>query len=279
MVTKTQWLFLKLMFRLEEEGMSNILQLYLQKTENLLYSRCSLSKVEPVTRLYVAICKIEGDVNRVRKFCCEAFYHTEDLAVTLFYAVLTSWVEIFPMQDDMKCYPIAEVIVQLVHLKTIKKPQYKLHALKLLLNQYYGYPKERADRDEFLKDLVQKYLSNPTKLANFAIRLYCKYTEADWLKEKINDVLKPMVYQVPVGENHFKANVIYLSANVCQHLHLGSRDKYMSELRTWFCSLSAGNPPKAIKQSVQYALNMLQKKQAKSEIRAKRRNDASLRDR
>nr|CAH7729941.1 unnamed protein product [Callosobruchus chinensis] len=37
LITKTQWLFLKLMFRLKEEKMSGILQLYLQKAENLLY--------------------------------------------------------------------------------------------------------------------------------------------------------------------------------------------------------------------------------------------------
>nr|CAH7729940.1 unnamed protein product [Callosobruchus chinensis] len=166
LITKTQWLFLKLMFRLKEEKMSGILQLYLQKAENLLYSRCSQSKVEPVTRLYVAICKLKGDVNRVRKFCCEAFYYTEDLAVILMFTVLTSWVEIFPMQDDMKCYPIADVMVQLIYLKTNQKPQYKLHALKFLLNQYYGYPKERVNCDEFLKDLTQKYMS---ELMNFVI--------------------------------------------------------------------------------------------------------------
>nr|CAI5832156.1 unnamed protein product [Callosobruchus analis] len=309
-VTKTQWLFLKLMFRLEEEKMSGILQLYLQKAENLLYSfqpmqkivrrlqktftRCGSflytlrllklqvpftiiikrnngivslgltdNKVEPVTRLYVAICKLKGDVNRVRRFCCEAFYYTEDLAVPLMFTVLTSWVEIFPMQDDMKCYPIADVMVQLIHLKTIKKPQYKLHALKWLLNQYYGYAKDRVNCDEFLKDLTQKYLSE----------------EANWLKEKINDILKPMVYQVPVGDNKFKATVITLLANVCQHLHLGSRDKFMVELKEWFSSLSGGNSPKVIKQSVQYALNMLQKKQTKCEIRAKRRTDPILRER
>nr|CAH7729939.1 unnamed protein product [Callosobruchus chinensis] len=279
LITKTQWLFLKLMFRLKEEKMSGILQLYLQKAENLLYSRCSQSKVEPVTRLYVAICKLKGDVNRVRKFCCEAFYYTEDLAVILMFTVLTSWVEIFPMQDDMKCYPIADVMVQLIYLKTNQKPQYKLHALKFLLNQYYGYPKERVNCDEFLKDLTQKYMSNPTNLSNFAIRLYCKYREANWLKEKINNILKPMVHQVPVGDNKFKATVITLLANICQHLHLGSRDKYMMELEEWFSSLSGANSPKVIKQSVQYALNMLQKKQAKYEIKAKRRTDLILRER
>nr|CAH7750820.1 unnamed protein product [Callosobruchus chinensis] len=173
LLTKLQWLFLKLIIQLEEANMRNIFELYLQTAEPLLYRKCNLTTVVPLTRFYVAICKLHGNVNQVRKLCCEAFYYMADLAVILLHTVLISWIEIFPMQDNVKCFPIAEVMAQLIHLKNINKGDYKLQSLKALLNQYYGYPDERLDCDVFFKALVRKYLCNPVRILNFAIRLYC----------------------------------------------------------------------------------------------------------
>nr|CAH7737206.1 unnamed protein product [Callosobruchus chinensis] len=257
LLTKLQWLFLKLIIQLEEANMRNIFELYLQTAEPLLYRKCNLTTVVPLTRFYVAICKLHGNVNQVRKLCCEAFYYMADLAVILLHTVLISWIEIFPMQDNVKCFPIAEVMAQLIHLKNINKGDYKLQSLKALLNQYYGYPDERLDCDVFFKALVRKYLCNPVRILNFAIRLYCKYKNNCWLKQIINHVFKPLVYKIPVENEEFKATVIVLLANICEQLKIISTDKYIVELRAWFSSLSEGETPQLIQHSVEYALSKL----------------------
>nr|CAI5851546.1 unnamed protein product [Callosobruchus analis] len=144
LLTKLQWLFLKLMIQLEQAHMRNIFELYLQTAE---------------------------------------------------------------------CFPIAEVMVQLIHLKNIKNRNYKLWRLKGLLN--------------------------------------------DWLQKTINEIFKPLVYKIPVENVEFKATVIVLLANICEHLKISSTDKYMVELNAWFSSLSEGDTPQGIQHSVEYALNKL----------------------
>ncbi|CAH1993599.1 unnamed protein product [Acanthoscelides obtectus] len=240
MLTKMEWTFLKLMLKLEQGKMKNIFEVYFKIVENQLYRKCAHIIVATITRLYVAICKLYGHVYRVRKLICETFYYSEDLAVILLFTVLSSWIEIFPMKDDVKCLPVAPVMVQLIHLKEIKNPHYKLEPLKVLLNQHYGYPRERLNCDEFFDGLVQDYLRNPTRMANFAIRLFCKYKNVDWLKKKINEIFKPLVYRIPVENENFKATVIVLLANICQHFRISGTDKYMVELKAWFSSLSEG---------------------------------------
>ncbi|VEN51564.1 unnamed protein product [Callosobruchus maculatus] len=257
LVTKLQWLFLKLMTQLEQANMRNIFELYLQTAERLFYRYCSRARVVPLTRLYVAICKLHGNVNRVRKLCCEAFYYMENLAVILLHTVLLSWIEIFPMHDNMKCFPIAEVMVQLIHFKKIKNRQHKLYPLKALLNQYYGYPEGPLNCDEFFGALVRKYLCNPVRMLNFAIRLYCKYKDTIWLKKTINQIFKPLVYKIPEDNKEFKATVIVLLANISEYLKISSSDKYRVELEAWFSSLSEGDTPQMIQHSVEYALNKL----------------------
>lgn len=57
-------------------------------------------------------------------------------------------------------YPLAKVLVQIVHLKECNKPGYNLMPLRKLLNNYYGYPMERWHSDDIFQDLYDNFLSN-----------------------------------------------------------------------------------------------------------------------
>lgn len=100
-MTKTQRLFLRLLLQLETEKVDNVVETFLSKTEVLLFKTgTNVKSVVPLTRLYLAVCRLQGDINRIRNFCCQAFFYMSDLAVPVFFTVLTSWIDVLPIEAD-----------------------------------------------------------------------------------------------------------------------------------------------------------------------------------
>ncbi|KAJ8949959.1 hypothetical protein NQ318_002366 [Aromia moschata] len=81
-----------------------IIEFKRQSPENI----ADIRTMAPVVRLYLAICRLRVNANKMRMFCCNAFLFMGDLAVPLLFIVLTSWTEIFPMESNLKCYPLAK---------------------------------------------------------------------------------------------------------------------------------------------------------------------------
>lgn len=103
LMTKTQRILLALMVRLERENVENVMDTFLSKAEAFLFKMgCEIRILIPITRLYMAVCKLRRDIDKMRGFCCDAFLFMGDLAVPLFFTVLTSWIEVLPMEPDLK---------------------------------------------------------------------------------------------------------------------------------------------------------------------------------
>ncbi|KAJ8971323.1 hypothetical protein NQ317_012290 [Molorchus minor] len=103
LMTNTQRILLSLMVRLENENIEKLMDTFLTKAEIFLFIiGCGIQAMTPVARLYMAVCRLQANVSRMRMFCCYSFLYMRDLAVPLLFTVLTSWIEIFPMESNLK---------------------------------------------------------------------------------------------------------------------------------------------------------------------------------
>ncbi|XP_074036627.1 uncharacterized protein isoform X1 [Leptinotarsa decemlineata] len=266
LMTKTQRMFLALMLKLEQENVENLTNRFLFKTKfHVFKTGCGLKATIPLTRLFLGVCRIRGDIQAMRMFCCEAFFYIGDKAVPLLFAVLTSWSEVIPMEADANYYPMAKVLVQLVHLKTCNKPGYNLLPLRCLLHQFYGYPKERSNCDTFFEEVCQEYLRNPSPASDFAIRLYCRNKDTKWVYKKINEFFKPLIYKIPTENVNFKATAILLLGKICRQFRPKEEhdEACLAEMNRFFAGLMEDDLPELVKQSVHLSLNRLPQKRIK----------------
>ncbi|CAH1100252.1 unnamed protein product [Psylliodes chrysocephalus] len=264
LMTRTQRIFLGLLVRLEKEkGFENILETFFFRTQEYMFKRgCSLQAAIPLTRLFLSLCRLHANINRMRTFCCEAFFHAGDLAIPIFFTVLTSWIDVMPLEVDIKTYPLAKVLFQLVHLKTCKKPGYNLFPLKCLLSQYHGYQTERWDCDAIFDELSQEYLSNPCLASDYAIRLFCKNKDTKFVYKKLNEFFKPLIYKIPSENVNFKSATIILMGKICRQFKVKNEHdrKCLMELKRWFEGLLEDNPADLIKQSINITIEHLPSK-------------------
>ncbi|CAG9824910.1 unnamed protein product [Phaedon cochleariae] len=266
LMTRTQRIYLSLLVSLEKEITDGILEKFLSRTQ--LYIQrigCGIQAAIPLTRLFLAVCRLKADINRMRTFCCEAFFYNGNLAVPILFTVLTSWVEVIPMAVDVENYPMAKVLVQLVHLKTFFMPGYNLIPLRCLLHQYHGYPKERRNCDELFEEIFQHYLRNPNPTSDFAIRLYCRNKDNKWVYKKINEFFKPLIYKIPMENVNFKSTAILLMGKICRQFRAKEDHDAacLIELNRFFSGLIEEGMPDLVRQSVQLSIDRLPKKKEK----------------
>ncbi|XP_018577558.1 uncharacterized protein LOC108915892 isoform X2 [Anoplophora glabripennis] len=267
LMTRTQRILLGLMVRLEQENMEKVMDTFVSKTEAFLFKvGCGIRTLIPVVRLYMAVCKLRRDIDKMRNFCCDAFLFMGDLAVPLLFTVLTSWTEVLPMESDINKYPLAKILIQVVHLKSCNKPGYNLLPLKFLFSQFYGYPKERWNCDDMFEELFQQYLRNPNKSSDLAIRLLCKNKDTKWVYKKVNEFFKPLIYKIPSENVNFKATSIILIGNICRHFKPENEfdESSLNDLRRWLTGLTEGeNVHDLIIRSVDLSLSKLTRKKTK----------------
>lgn len=95
-MTQTQRILQGFMNKLEKSGV-NILETYLKLTEHYLLYEATVEQIDPLTRLYVAICKQLKQIKRIRLFCCDAVY-LMDRFVQFLYTTISNWFEVIPME-------------------------------------------------------------------------------------------------------------------------------------------------------------------------------------
>ncbi|XP_044764968.1 uncharacterized protein LOC123321435 [Coccinella septempunctata] len=255
LMTHTQRVMFGLMLRLEKMNVSGLINTYLETSELYLINTKVLAQIEPLTRLNVAICKSHGYIERMRKFCLEAFYFMGDLAIPFFFTVLTSWIEVLPPAAESEGFPLVKVLVQLVHLKTCNRPGYNLLPLRDLLHKFYEYPNEPWNSETFFKELFNNYLKNPVAPADFPILLYFKNNDCKWVFQKINSLIKPILSNVNVN---FKATLIVLIGNIMSQFPKRSNLEYIESAREWLESIDQEQDvPEVVKKSISYALMKL----------------------
>ncbi|XP_044270713.1 early endosome antigen 1-like [Tribolium madens] len=258
LMTDVQRTMLGFMSKLEKTGVVGVFDSFLTLAEQRLLTCDNLQEFGPITRLYLAICKLHKNLYRMRRLCCDVFYFCGDFAVPFLFSVLTSWTEVLPHETISKDMPIARVLVQIIYTKNCNKPGYNLMPLRDLLIKFYGYPTEKWDVNEFFKDLFYAYLRNPVRSSDFALLLYCKNQPEKWVYEKIEQHMKPVVAQIP--KENFKAAVIILIGNLYNRFSSKSEVNYLPKIREWFRSLLTETTPDVVRRSVYLCLNRLKKK-------------------
>lgn len=96
LLTDVQRTMLGFMVKLEALAANGILDKFLFLAEQKLLTCDSVQVMIPITRLFLAICRMQKNLFRLRKLCCDIFYFCGDLALPFFFTVLTSWTEVLP---------------------------------------------------------------------------------------------------------------------------------------------------------------------------------------
>lgn len=100
LLTEKEKMFLTLLLRLEKEKYPEMANVYLYRLEQyILYRGCNFNLAIPPVRIHLAICRLRGNITRVRKFISDAFYHINDNAIPLCFTILKNWVDVMPMWD------------------------------------------------------------------------------------------------------------------------------------------------------------------------------------
>ncbi|XP_063919834.1 putative autophagy-related protein 11 [Zophobas morio] len=258
LMTEVQRTMLGFMSKLEKTSVIGVFDSYLTLSEQRLLTCNKLEEFGPVTRLYLAICKLHKNITRMRKLCCDVFYFCGDLAIPFLFIVLTSWPEVIPYAADAKDFPLARVLVQIVYTTDCKKPGYNHMPLRDMLIKFYGYPKDRWEYDDFFKELFNGYLKNPSRSSDFALLLYCKSRPEKWVYEKVDEHLKPLV-SMEIQDN-FKATLIILIGNLYNRFSSKSEVNYLPQIREWLSSLVKEDTPDVVRKCVYVSLSRLKKK-------------------
>lgn len=88
--------------KLDNTTHKGILNKFLDVADVQLFKKPHDAKtIEPVTRVYTAICRMQLNINRMRRFICESFYFTEENANSILFIVLTMWGNVMPMAADL----------------------------------------------------------------------------------------------------------------------------------------------------------------------------------
>lgn len=101
-MTDVQRTMLGFMSKLEKTSVVGVFNSYLTLAERRLLTSQNLQEFGPITRLYLAICKLQKNLSRMRRLCCDVFYFCGDFAVPFLFTVLTSWTEVLPHEANSK---------------------------------------------------------------------------------------------------------------------------------------------------------------------------------
>lgn len=102
------------MLKLETTN-STLIPTFLVEAEKQILQERELKRILPLTRLYLATCKVKKDVNRMRKTCLDALYFMGDLVIPFLYVVLTSWAEVLPLRSECHSKKIKQAFVLMFH--------------------------------------------------------------------------------------------------------------------------------------------------------------------
>ncbi|CAH0548142.1 unnamed protein product [Brassicogethes aeneus] len=252
-LTETQMVLFGFMVRLDKTLCESVQEHFLKKTEIVMFSKVAdVQQANPLSRMYIAICKARKDMDRIRKFCCECFYFMEDLAVPVFFNVLTSWTQVLPKHEASNDCPMAKVLVQLVQLKVCNTPGFNLCPLRDLLHYFYGYPKERQDCNAVFKDIFNSYIGNPSRNTDLSIILFCKHQSDQWVLDKLDKHFKPLVHKIP-SEN-YKATVLVLIGKICKNFR---KKGLLNETVMWLESLKSESTTGVLLQAINYCLRYI----------------------
>ncbi|KAF5305858.1 hypothetical protein FQR65_LT07597 [Abscondita terminalis] len=176
----------KFITALETLGVEGICKLFFKQADLYIRTVDTPVLMEPVVRLYVALCKGKSDYWQMRMALCGALADLGDLAVPYMYIVLHAWIEVLPRKGVVSHgHVLTKTIVQLVLLKNVETPGYNLMNLRTLLFSYYGFSLDRFDSKELFKELLPCYLDEQNECARVLAIALSNHLNIKFLVEEI----------------------------------------------------------------------------------------------
>lgn len=100
LLTQKQKVLLGFMIKLKKSHTNNTITAFIIECEKRILQEQRIEHIIPLTRLYLAVCKMQQDVYRMRKTCLDALYFMGDLVIPFLYTVLSSWPEVLPTENE-----------------------------------------------------------------------------------------------------------------------------------------------------------------------------------
>nr|XP_022915766.1 MATH and LRR domain-containing protein PFE0570w-like isoform X2 [Onthophagus taurus] len=228
LLTPVQRTLLGLTIKLQE-SFPDILTEMLFSLERSILIETSLDGLISTTRFYTGICKLKKELHRMRRMIGDVFFTLNNLAIPFLYTVLSTWTEILPLEAESHDNMLVKVLIQIINMKNCK-PGYCLTTLKGLLQNYYGYPKERWKSEDVFNETFTKFKENPSKFLEFALLILFKNHPNKWVYEQMRIHLKPLLNDS--ADNHVKKAIVVLISNTLPQF--GSDNcQYVQEIKTW----------------------------------------------
>lgn len=86
-------MLLCLVWRMKEFGREDFMDDMLQYTASLLIDHPQLKGKVSLSRMFTTLCKLEGDIERVRVFCYDLLRERSYIDINLLYNIVTVWPE------------------------------------------------------------------------------------------------------------------------------------------------------------------------------------------
>ncbi|XP_071056971.1 serine-rich adhesin for platelets-like [Onthophagus taurus] len=228
LLTPVQRTLLGLTIKLQE-SFPDILTEMLFSLERSILIETSLDGLISTTRFYTGICKLKKELHRMRRMIGDVFFTLNNLAIPFLYTVLSTWTEILPLEAESHDNMLVKVLIQIINMKNCK-PGYCLTTLKGLLQNYYGYPKERWKSEDVFNETFTKFKENPSKFLEFALLILFKNHPNKWVYEQMRIHLKPLLNDS--ADNQIKKAIVVLISNTLPQF--GSDNcQYVQEIKTW----------------------------------------------
>ncbi|XP_072753727.1 uncharacterized protein [Anoplolepis gracilipes] len=151
-----------------------------------------------LTRMYLALSRIQKDREKVRIMCCNALYCMNLMSINILYTVFTSWPEVFPNAEiNREILPTCIAFLigsQRIQGTPSKLLLNKLIALKTLISTFYKYPYTKQAQQDIVKELMTLLKAKRTNGLDTAIILFAKREGSSWTyKNIIQSALLPMI--------------------------------------------------------------------------------------
>ncbi|KAF2903997.1 hypothetical protein ILUMI_02168 [Ignelater luminosus] len=200
LVTMIQELLLDLMMKLEQRGIKDIMDCFLDAVERSMFWLHNIDQLEPYARVHVAVCLQKYYYTRMRYVLSKALTIMQDeIVLPYVYIVIRSWPRLIPQNDDTKLgpYDMLEVraLLQAIKLKTANREFSKLcqtNLMLLLTSDFYGFKNGLEDSTALLRDLFAAYLKGISEGITYFTIAICKGTHKNIVFNLI-DELKPQL--------------------------------------------------------------------------------------
>lgn len=147
-----------------------------------------IEEIQSLARIFVSLCKIKKDRERVRMMICDALYSLQNKCIVIIHIALTSWTEVLPIYNENSRQYLPMCIAHIIRHHKSKKDdvENKCYQLRSLMKNYYNYPEDIPLSvnllDKFLNELTAP---NHDKSVITAIVLLAKKEGTEWTYKNI----------------------------------------------------------------------------------------------